>query len=63
MSRKRTRMRLSSPKQVTWFIALALAVLALLGETKVITALTPYSFWLALIAAALLLLATLVDGL
>jgi hypothetical protein len=56
-------MRLSAPKQITWFIALALAVLALLGETKVITALTPYSFWLALIAAALLLIATLVDGL
>jgi hypothetical protein len=56
-------MRLSPPKQITWFIALALAVLALLGETKVIAGLTPYSFWLALIAAALLLLATIVRGL
>lgn len=56
-------MRLSPPKQITWFVALALAILALLGETKVIAALTPYSFWLALIAAALLLLATMVDGL
>ncbi len=63
MSRNRTGLRLSPPKQTTWFIALALAVLALLGETKVIAALTPYSFWLALIAAALLLLATIVDGL
>jgi len=56
-------MRLSPPRQVTWFIALALAVLALLGYTKVIAALTPYAFWLALIAAALLLIATMVDGL
>ncbi len=63
MPRRRMGMRLSPPKQVTWFIALALAVLALFGETKVITALTPYSFWLALIAAALLLIATMVDGL
>lgn len=56
-------MRLSSPKQITWFIALALAVLALLGQTSVVAALTPYAFWLALIAAALLLLATIVKGL
>jgi hypothetical protein len=55
--------RLSPPKQVTWFVALVLAILALLSETKVIAALTPYSFWIAIIAAALLLLATMVDGL
>jgi hypothetical protein len=61
--RNKMRIKLSSPKQITWFIALALAVLALLGQTKVISALTPYSFWLALIAAALLLLATIVKGL
>jgi hypothetical protein len=56
-------MRLSPPKQVTWFIALALAVLALLGQTGTIAELTPYAFWLALIAAALLLIATIVKGL
>ncbi len=56
-------MKLSAPKQITWFIALALAVIALLGQTGVVAALTPYSFWLALIAAALLLLATIVKGL
>jgi hypothetical protein len=56
-------MRLSPPKQITWFIALALAVLALLGNTGVIAALATYAFWLALIAAALLLLATIVRDL
>ena len=56
-------MKLSAPKQITWFVALALAVLALLGQTGVITGLAPFSFWLALIAAALLLLATIVKGL
>jgi hypothetical protein len=55
-------MNISSPKQVTWFIALALAVLALLGQIST-NALTPYAFWLALIAAALLLIATIVKGL
>jgi heme A synthase len=56
-------MKLSRPKQITWFVALALAVLALLGQTSVIAALNPYSFWLALVAAALLLLATIVRDL
>ena len=59
----RNKMRLSPPKNITWFIALALAVLALLGNTGVIAALATYAFWLALIAAALLLLATIVRDL
>ena len=56
-------MRLSAPKQVTWFIALALALLALLGQVGTVASLSTYAFWLALIAAALLLLATMVKGL
>ena len=56
-------MKLSPPKQITWFVALALAVLALLGQTGTIAGLSQYSFWLALIAAALLLLATITKGL
>ncbi len=56
-------MRLSPPKQITWFIALALAILALLGHTGVLAVLSTYAFWLALIAAALLLLATIVRDL
>lgn len=56
-------MRLSSPKQITWFIALALAILGLLGFTGTIAALGAYAFWLALIAAVLMLVATVVRGL
>jgi len=56
-------MRLSPPKQITWIVALVLAILALLGQTGTIAALTQYSFWLAIIAAALLLLAAIVKGL
>lgn len=56
-------MRLSAPKNITWIIALILALLALLAETGVVAALSTYAFWLALIAAALLLLATLLRDL
>lgn len=57
------KMKLSSPKQVTWIVALVLALLALVGQVGNVAVLTQYAFWLALAAAALLLLATLVDGL
>lgn len=56
-------MKLSPPKNITWFVALILAVLALLGNSGTIAALSPYAFWLALVAAALMLLATIVRGL
>jgi len=56
-------MKLSAPKNITWFVALALAVLGLLGKLGVIAALAKYDFWLALIAAALMLVATFVKGL
>jgi 4-hydroxybenzoate polyprenyltransferase len=56
-------MKLSAPKVVTWWIALILAVLGLLGFLGVVTAIAPYAFWLALIAAALLLIATQMKGL
>jgi len=59
----RNKMKLSPPKQATWFVALALAVLALLGHQSIISALTPYAFWLALVSAALLVIATIVKGL
>ena len=56
-------MKLSPPKQITWFVAFALAIIALLGFTNTIAAVSPYAFWLALISAALMLIATLVKGL
>jgi len=60
---RRNKMKLSAPKNITWFVALALAVLALLGKLGVIAALAKYDFWLALVAAGLMLLATFVKGL
>ena len=56
-------MKLTPPKNVTWIVALILAILALLGHLGTIAALAKYDFWLALVAAALLLLASLFRGL
>ncbi|NPV56094.1 MAG: hypothetical protein HPY76_05390 [Anaerolineae bacterium] len=56
-------MKLSPPKVVTWYIALALVVLALLGSAGIIGALNPYAFILAVAAAVLLLLASFLKGL
>jgi hypothetical protein len=57
------KIKLSAPKQITWVVALVLAVLGLIGKLGTVAVLTQYAFWLVLIAAALLLLACLVDGL
>jgi hypothetical protein len=56
-------MKLTPPKVVTWWVALILGVLALLGYLKTIAALTPYAFWLALVGLALMLVAVLVKNL
>jgi hypothetical protein len=57
-------MKLSPPKNITWFVALALLVLALIGHlTTSVAILTQYDFWLAAASAALLLIATMVKGL
>jgi hypothetical protein len=52
-------MRLSRPKIVTWWIAVILGVLGLLGHTGVLAALSPYAFWLALVGLVVLILGTL----
>jgi len=56
-------MKLTPPKVITWWIALILGVLALLGHFNTIAALTPYAFWLAIAGLALMLVATLVRNL
>jgi hypothetical protein len=56
-------MKLTPPKVITWWIALILGVLGLLGFTGSIAALSPYSFWLVMIGLVLMLIATLIKGL
>jgi Na+-translocating ferredoxin:NAD+ oxidoreductase RnfD subunit len=47
-------MRLSAPKVVTWWIAVILGILALLGSQGIMAGLSQYAFWLAMSGLALL---------
>ena len=51
---------LSAPKNLTWWIALILAVLGIIGYF--VAFLGPFSFWLVLVSAVLLLIATRFKG-
>jgi hypothetical protein len=58
-------MKLSAPKNVTWFVALAAGVLGVLLQYGIIhlAALRPYTFLLVAGGLALLLVASLAKGL
>ena len=58
MSGGSTMLRLSRPKVITWWIAIALGALGILGQLSVVPALGPFSF--VLVAAGLVLLAVAV---
>jgi hypothetical protein len=57
------KMKLTAPKVITWWVAVILGVLALLGYLKTIAPLTQYAFWLAMAGLVLLAVASLVEGL
>jgi hypothetical protein len=56
-------MKLSAPKKITWFVSLALGVIALLIQLDILKGFSTYGIWLALVSAAILLIATTVKGL
>ena len=56
-------MELSAPKQVTWWIAVILGVLGILGHFAKLPYVTVYDFWFLAIGFVLLAIATLVEGL
>ena len=56
-------MKLSAPKNVTFYIALILIVLGLVAKLGVVAALVGYAFWLVFAGAVLLALAVLLKGL
>jgi hypothetical protein len=56
-------MKLTPPKTITWWIAVILGVLGLLGHFGVIAALAPYAFWFVAAGLILLVLATLIKDL
>lgn len=56
-------MKLTPPKQITFWISVALAVLALLAESGTLTIVPIAPFWLLFIGFALLAVSLLVKGL
>jgi hypothetical protein len=58
MGRSSNNLNLSAPKNITWWIALILAVLGIIGRFVSVQFLSEFSFWLILASAVLLLIAT-----
>ena len=56
-------MKLSAPKQVTWWVALVVGVVGVLANLVTIPVLSGFAFWLVVVAFVLLLVATFVPGL
>lgn len=56
-------MKLTPPKVITWWIALILGVLGLIGYLGNVAGLKTYSFWLVTAGLVLMLVAALVRGL
>jgi hypothetical protein len=54
-------MKLSPPKKITFYVAVILAVLGLIFQF--VAALTPFAFWIVLVAFVLLALGNFVHGL
>jgi hypothetical protein len=56
-------MKLSAPKQVTWWIALVVGVVGVLAHLVTIPVLSGFAFWLVVVAFALLVVATFIKDL
>lgn len=56
-------MNLSAPKNITWWVAVVLGVLGLLGNFVALPVIGGLSFWLLLLGFALLAVATAIEGL
>jgi len=56
-------MKLTAPKNVTFWISVALAALGLIAQIGVIPAMVPWGFWLLLVGFVLLAVSLMVKGL
>jgi uncharacterized membrane protein YhaH (DUF805 family) len=56
-------MQLSAPKQITWWVALALVVIGLIAQLVTIPVLSGLAFWIVVVAAVLLLVAAYIPNL
>ena len=61
-SMRRNEMKLTPPTTVVFWIAVALAVLGLLGQIGVVAALNPFAFWLIFIGYVVLAVSLLIKG-
>ena len=55
-------MRLSAPKQITFWIAVVIAVLGVLAELATLPVIGGYGFWLVVIGFVILALGNLLEG-
>jgi hypothetical protein len=55
-------MNLSAPSQVVFWIAVVIAVLAIIGTFVAIPVITPYAFWVAILAFVVLAGGTLMKS-
>jgi hypothetical protein len=58
----RMKMKLSAPKNLTWWIAVVLGVLGLLGSFVSLPVISGLSVWLLFLGFAVLAVATYVEG-
>jgi hypothetical protein len=56
-------MKLSAPKNITWWIAVIVGVLGFLGNFVALPVIGGLSFWLLFLGFALLAVATMIEGL
>ena len=56
-------MKLNAPKQITWYIAVVLGVLGILGTLVSIPVVSGLAFWFVAVAFILLALGSFVKGL
>jgi hypothetical protein len=56
-------MQLSAPKQITWWIALALVVIGFIAQLVTIPVLSGLAFWIVFVGAVLLLVASFLPNL
>lgn len=63
LTKEKNIMKLSSPKVITWWIAVILGALGILASLGTIPALAGVAFWLVVAGLVLLVLGTLLKGL
>ena len=56
-------MNTNAPKSITWWIAVIIGVLGIVGRFVALPVLTAYSWWLVFIGFVVLALATAIKGL